>query len=258
MRGAVRRERRRQIHAHESALGRVPARHLERRDPLGGRAARSAERARHRACGHRHHPSGTDARARAFGGREHFPRQRNHAAGRAHELRGDVPTRRRTAARVEHRRHQRGATGDELRRRSPAAHRDREGAEQAREAADTRRAFVVAHGGGNQDSARHRARPEAARRGVRVYLAQARRGRGRVRHRHRDSRRPPRGHRADGDARHRPHHRDDGGARDPQSLSARAARYRRSRVRGAQRDLLRRDESAPQARGRCVVCGATR
>ncbi len=219
MRRPVRRERRRQIDAHEGAFGRVSARHMGRRDPLGRQAAQSRERARYGARGHRHHPPGTHARTRAFGGREHLPRQRNHAAGRSHELCGYVSTCRRTAAQPQHRRHQRGAARHELRRRPPAAHRDREGAQQAREAADSGRAVVVAHGVGNAHPARHRARPEAARRGMRLHLAQARRSGGRVRHHHGDPRRPACGHGAHEHAHHRTHHPDDGGPRDHAALS---------------------------------------
>ena len=258
MRRAVRRERRGQVDADESAVGCLSARHVGWRHPLGRRAARRIRRARHGAGGHRDHPPGADARARAVGGREHLPRQRDHAAGRAHALRRDGPARRGTAARIADRLDQCRAAGHELRRRPPAVDRDREGVEQGREAADPRRAVVVAERRRNAHPARHRARPEAARRRVRVHLAQARRGRGRLRYGHRDPRRPSCRDRADARADHRPDHRNDGRPRDPRPVSARAARDRRGRAGSAQRDLSRRDERAPQAGRRRVVQRAAR
>ncbi len=258
MRRLVRRERRRQVDADEGALGRLPERHLGRRDPLGRQAAQRRRDSRHRARRHRDHPPGADAGARAVGGREPVPRQRDHAAGRAHALRGHVPARRRAAGRARHRGHQRGAAGDALRRRPPAADRDRQGAQQARAAADPRRAFVLADSGRDAHPARHRARPEGARHRLRLHLAQARRGRGRVRHDHRDPRRPPRLDPADAHAVDRSHHRADGGPRDRQPVSARAASDRRGGAGGARGHLPGCQQPAPQARRCRVLLGAAR
>ena len=57
---------------------------------------------------------------------------------------------------------------------------------------------------------------------------------------------------------HRPHHLADGGPRDQEPVSARAASDRRRDLRSAPRHLFRRDQSASQACERCVVRAAAR
>src|SRR5450830_1826671 len=72
MRRPVRREWRRQVDTDENPLRRLSARHLGWRDPVGRQAAGGALGARHGSGRHRHHPSGTDAGARAVGGGKYF------------------------------------------------------------------------------------------------------------------------------------------------------------------------------------------
>ena len=73
----LRGERRRQVHPDEGALGRLPVRHLRRRDRSSrAQLVRVQRHPRQRARRHRDHPPGARAHPRAVDRREHLPRQR--------------------------------------------------------------------------------------------------------------------------------------------------------------------------------------
>ena len=247
----MRRERRRQVDADEGGVGRLPAprpwRRLRRRALLRRRGPPLRRHRRQRAAGHHHHSPGARTGAAALDRGEPVPRSRARAAGR-HRPHGDAPARGRAAGA----RRPAGFAADagrRARRRPAAAGGDRQGAGQARAAADPGRA--------HRQPQRHRqrrapgpaARAQAPRHRVHPDLPQAQGSDARRRWPHGAARRalhPQPGLRHRPDLRG-PHHPGDGRPRPVRALPAAHAGDRRAALRAAR--LARVPPGAGRARG---------
>ena len=190
MRRSVRRERRRQVDADESAVGGVALRHLDRNRSLGRPRTQGPGHQGNRGGRNRHHPSGIDVGAAPVGRGKYLPRIGADHVRRVHGLRPDERPRCRADGASEDARHQRRASGVGLFGRQAAVDRDRQGDKQERQTAHSRRTDL----GADRHRDAHAARPHpgvpVARHGLRLYLPQG--GRDRRDRRHGD--RPPRRH----------------------------------------------------------------
>ncbi len=135
----LRRERRWQVHPHEGAVRRLPARHVRRRHRLRGQDRRVQRHPRQRSQGHRHHSPGARAEPLPLDRREHLPQQRGQGPARAHRLEQDQLGGRKAAGPGRAAREP-DDQDPQHRCRQAAARRDREGAVEEGQAAHSRRA----------------------------------------------------------------------------------------------------------------------